>query len=307
MADERRGLLYGVAAYALWGLFPIYWPLLKPAGPVEILSHRFIWSLVVVVAILAVQRNWGWLNRYARQPRLFGMLAVAAVLITVNWATYIYGVNSGNVVETSLGYFINPLVTVLLGVVVLRERLSAGQWVAVGVASLAVAVLTIDYGRLPWIALVLAATFATYGLIKKKADAGAVESLTIETAVITLPALGFLGILEANGTGTFGHVSPGHTLLLAGAGLVTAIPLLFFGAAATRIRLTTLGLLQYLAPILQFLIGVLLFREPMPASRFAGFALVWLALAVFTADSIARHRRHARLTRLARLAPEVVR
>jgi chloramphenicol-sensitive protein RarD len=303
VADERRGLLFGIAAYGLWGLLPLYWPLLKPAGPFEILSHRFLWSLVVVIAILTLQRNWRWLGRYARQPRLFAMLTVAAVLIAVNWATYIYGVNSGNVVETSLGYFINPLVTVVLGVVVLRERLRPAQWVAVALAGVAVAVLTIDYGRLPWIAMVLAATFATYGLIKKKAGAGAVESLTVETAAVALPVLGFLTVLEINGRGTFGHVSVGHTLLLVGSGLVTAIPLLFFGAAATRVPLTTLGLLQYLAPILQFLIGVLLFHEPMPASRMAGFALVWVALTVFTVDSIANHRRHARLVRL---APEVV-
>jgi chloramphenicol-sensitive protein RarD len=286
--------LYGVAAYGLWGLFPLYWPLLEPARPVEILAHRFLWSLVVVVAILAVRRSWSWVGRYAGQPRLIGMLAVAAIVIAFNWGTYIYGVNSGNVVETSLGYFINPLVTVLLGVVVLRERLRRTQWVAVGLAGIAVTVLTLDYGRLPWIALVLAGSFGTYGLLKKTAGAGAVESLTVETAVLVLPALGFLSVLEANGTGTFGHISAGHTLLLAGAGVVTAIPLLFFGAAATRIPLTTLGLLQYLAPILQFLLGVLLLHEPMPASRLAGFALVWLALMVFTADGIANRSRQLR-------------
>jgi len=276
-------------------LFPLYWRLLKPAGPVEILAHRFVWSLAVVVAILAVQRNWSWVGRYAGQPRVVGMLSVAATVIAFNWGAYIYGVNSGHVVETSLGYFINPLVTVLLGVFVLRERLRPAQWVAVGLAGVAVAVLTLDYGRLPWIALVLAGTFATYGLLKKTANAGAVESLTVETAVLTLPALAFLTVLEVNGEGTFGHISVGHTLLLAGAGVVTAIPLLFFGAAATRIPLTALGLLQYLAPILQFLLGVLLFHELMPASRLAGFLLVWGALVIFTADGIATRRRHLRL------------
>lgn len=291
MANNRRGLLYGVAAFGLWGVLPMYWRLLEPATPVEILAHRFLWSLVVVAGILAVTRNWGWLRRYAGQPRVLAMLALAAVLMAVNWAAYIYGVNSGNVIETALGYFINPLVTVLIGAIVLGERLRPTQWAAVGLASVAAAVLTIDYGRLPWIALTLAGTFAIYGLLKKKAGAGAVEGLTVETAVIALPALAYLTLLEAGGRGTFGHVSVGHTLLMVGTGIVTAIPLLFFGAAATRVPLSTLGLLQYLAPSLQFLIGVLILREPMPASRLAGFVLVWLALLVFTADGLAHRRR----------------
>jgi chloramphenicol-sensitive protein RarD len=293
VSTERRGVAYGAAAYLLWGLFPLFWPLLEPAGPVEILAHRIVWSLLVVLGILAVQRNWAWARALGR--RRLALLAVAAALIAVNWGTYIYGVNSGHVVETSLGYFINPLVTVGLGVVVLRERLRPAQWAAVGLAVVAVAVLTVDYGRPPWIALTLALSFAGYGLLKKKAHAGAVESLTIETAVLFVPALGFLLWLADRGAGTFGTAGAAHAALLAGSGVVTAVPLLFFGAAATRVPLTVLGLLQYLAPVLQFAIGVLVYREDMPASRVAGFALVWLALVVFTVDGLARRRRTAEI------------
>jgi chloramphenicol-sensitive protein RarD len=291
VSDERRGVAYGAAAYLLWGLFPLFWPLLKPSGAVEILAHRIVWSLLVVVVILAVQRNWAWLRELgARRLRL---LAGAAAIIAVNWGIYIYGVNTGHVVETSLGYFINPLVTVCLGVLIFGERLRRLQWVAVSLAGAAVAVLTVDYGRLPWIALALAFTFATYGVLKKKANTGAVESLTVETAVLFLPALAFLVVLASRGAATFGTAGPTHALLLATAGLVTAIPLLFFGAAATRVPLTVLGLLQYLAPILQFLIGVLVYHEPMPASRVAGFALVWMALIVFSVDGLTGRRRAA--------------
>jgi chloramphenicol-sensitive protein RarD len=237
-----------------------------------------------------VLRSWRWIPRLLRDRRRFGLLAIAAVVITFNWGTYIYGVNSGQVVETSLGYFINPLVTVLLGVVVLGERLRRAQWIAVGIAALAVVVLTIDYGRAPWIALVLAFSFATYGLLKKKANVGAVESLAVETGVLFVPMCAYLATLTFAGTSTFGREGIGHALLLAGSGVVTAIPLLFFGAAATRIPLTVLGLLQYLAPTLQLAIGVLLFGEPMPPVRLVGFALVWAALIVFTIDSLAAAR-----------------
>ncbi len=295
MRPERRGTLYGAAAYLLWGLFPLYWPLLEPATPVEILAHRFVWSLVVVLAVLAAGRGLRWLPGLLRDRRRSLRLAAAGVVITANWGTYIYGVNTGHVVETSLGYFINPLVTVVLGVVVLGERLRAAQWTAVGIAAVAVGVLTVDYGRPPWLALVLALSFGTYGLLKKQADTGAVESLTVETAVLFLPALTLLTVLQAQGTGTFGRVSLGHTLLLVGSGVVTAVPLLFFGAAATRVPLTTLGLLQYLAPTLQFLIGVLVLREPLPPVQLLGFGLVWAALALFTTDALRHRRRQLRL------------
>lgn len=282
----------GAAAYLLWGLFPLYWPLLEPAGAVEILAHRVVWSLVVVAAVLVVQRRWRWIGALGR--RRVALLVAAALFIAVNWATYIYGVNTGQVVETSLGYFVNPLVTVGLGVLVLHERLRATQWAAVGIAGVAVVVLTLDYGRPPWIALVLAVSFGLYGLLKKQVGIGAVDSLAVETAVLFAPALAYLVLLAGRGSGTFGAAGSGHALLLVSTGLVTAVPLLFFGAAATRVPLTVIGLLQYLAPVMQFLIGVLLYREPMPASRIAGFALVWLALVLLTADGVAASRRSSR-------------
>ncbi|WP_219466764.1 EamA family transporter RarD [Nonomuraea rhizosphaerae] len=289
MPDLRRGVLFGVAAYVIWGLFPLYWPLLKPAGAVEILAHRMVWSLVAVVVVLAVWRHWGWIRPLLRQPRKIGLLALAAAVITVNWGVYIYAVNTGHVVESALGYFIGPLVNVLFGVVLLKERLRRTQWVAVGFGTLAVVVLTVDYGRPPWIALVLAFSFGLYGLFKKQANVGATESLTVENLVLLVPALIYLGTLgEAS---TFGREGVAHALLLVGAGVVTAVPLLLFTAAAIRVPLSTVGLLQYIAPVLQFLCGVLVAHEVMPASRWIGFSIVWLALAVFAYDSIRANQR----------------
>ncbi|MEV0972002.1 EamA family transporter RarD [Microtetraspora glauca] len=291
MPESRRGVLYGIAAYAMWGLFPLYWPLLKPAGAIEILAHRMVWSLVAVLAILGVRRHWSWIRTMTRRQVL--LLTLGAVVISTNWGMYIYAVNTGHVVESALGYFINPLVSVLFGVLIFRERLRPWQWAAVGLGMVAVLVLTLDYGRLPWIALVLAASFGTYGLIKKTAQVGAAESLTIETLVLLVPALGYLGFLQMDGAGTFGNHGAAHVALLVGAGLITAVPLLFFSAAAIRVPLTVVGLLQYIAPVLQFLCGVLVAHETMPGSRWAGFAIVWLALSVFTWDSL----RAARATR----------
>ncbi|MEU0487023.1 EamA family transporter RarD [Streptosporangium sp. NPDC006013] len=286
MPETRRGVLYGIAAYAMWGLFPLYWPLLKPSGALEILAHRIAWSLVAVVAILAVRRHWSWFRELLRTPKKIGLLTLAAALVTVNWGVYIYAVNTGHVVESALGYFINPLVSVLFGVLLLKERLRPWQWAAVGLGAVAVVVLTVDYGRPPWIALALAASFGTYGLIKKIAGVGAAESMTIETLVLLLPALGYLAYLGQQGTSTFGNWGAGHALLLAGAGVVTAVPMLCFTAATLRVPLTTIGLLQYIAPILQFLCGVVVMREVMPPSRWVGFAIIWLALSVFTWDSL---------------------
>jgi chloramphenicol-sensitive protein RarD len=290
---DRIGVLYGAAAFGLWGLFPLYWPLLEPAGPVEILAHRMVWSLVFVGAILLVRRRLSSVFRLGR--RRYALLATAAVFVTVNWGVYIYGVNSGNVVETSLGYFINPLFTVLLAVVILRKRLRVLQWLAVAIGALAVTILTVDYGRLPWIALALAVTFGIYGLIKKKTDVGAAEGLAVETAVMFLPATGYLIWLQFAGIASFGHEGQLRNLLFIGAGAVTAIPLLLFGAAATRVPLSTIGLLQYLAPVLQFLIGVFVMHEAMPPVRVVGFAIVWVALVVFTYDSIRAYRRQVAL------------
>ncbi|WP_243718765.1 EamA family transporter RarD [Actinomadura sp. KC06] len=287
----RRGIAFGVAAYVLWGLFPLYWPLLKPAGAVEILAHRIMWSLVAVGAVLAARRSLRWVRTLT--VRQVVLLALAAVMVTVNWGTYIYAVNSGQTIEAALGYFINPLISVLFGVVVFRERLRTWQWCAVGMGTLAVVVLTVDYGRPPWIALVLAVAFGTYGLIKKFVDMPSAEGLAVETAVLFLPALGFVLVLEGGGEGTFGHQGVGQAVLLAAAGVVTAVPMMFFNAAAIRLPLTVIGMLQYLAPVLQFAIGVFVQHEEMPASRWTGFLLVWLALVMLTWDGLRAARREA--------------
>ncbi|MEE1788975.1 EamA family transporter RarD [Streptomyces sp. SP17BM10] len=293
--ESGNGIWYGAAAYGMWGLFPLYWPLLEPAAADEILANRMVWSLVAVVLLLAFQRHWGWMRPLLRQPRRVAMLAAAATVISVNWGVYIWAVNSGHVVETSLGYFINPLVTIGFGVLVLKERLRAAQWTAVGVGAAAVAVLTVAYGRLPWIALTLALSFATYGLLKKTVGLSGVESLAAESAFMFPFALAYLVYLQVSGHGTFGHTVAdsygwGHSGLLALSGLITAIPLLCFGAAAVRVPLTVLGLLQYLAPVFQFLIGVAVFHESMPPARWAGFGLVWAALAILTWDALRRVR-----------------
>ncbi|MFC6018662.1 EamA family transporter RarD [Plantactinospora solaniradicis] len=291
MNQVRRGYLYGLGAYTLWGFFPLYIRLLKPAGPIEILAHRVVWSVVFVALVLAVARNWGFLRGLLRRPSALAGVVLAAALIAVNWGTYIYGVNSERVVETALGYFINPLVVVLLGVTVLGERLRVGQWVALGIGAVAVAVLALDYGRLPYLALTLALSFGGYSLVKKRLGLPAAEGMFVESAVLALPALGYLGWLTWRSDSTFGQVSAGHTTLLVLAGAATAIPLLLFAGAANRLPLTGLGMLQYLAPILQLGFGVLVFHEPMPPARLAGFALVWLALVVFTVDGIRQVRR----------------
>lgn len=296
MTPLRLGYLYGLGAYLLWGFFPLYLKLLRPAGPLEILAHRIVWSVVFVALLLAALRNVGFLRALLRRPWAVAGIVAAAALIAVNWGTYIYGVNSDRVVETALGYFINPLVVVLLGVTVLRERLRPAQWVALGIGASAVAVLTVDYGRLPWLALTLAFSFAGYGLVKKRLGLPAAEGLFVESAVLALPALGYLAWLMAKADLTFGHVSAGHTALLVLAGAATAIPLLLFAGAANRLPLSSLGMIQYLAPILQLGCGVLIFHEPMPPARLAGFALVWLALIVFTADAV-RTSRQSRQSR----------
>ncbi|MFD6493747.1 EamA family transporter RarD [Streptomyces sp. NPDC060188] len=291
--EQHIGLLNGFAAYGMWGLVPLFWPLLKPAGATEILAHRMAWSLVVVGAVLLVMRRWAWAGELLRQPRKLGLVTVAAAVITVNWGVYIWAVNSGHVVEASLGYFINPLVTIAMGVLLLKERLRPVQWAAVGVGLAAVVVLTIGYGRPPWISLCLAFSFATYGLAKKKVNLGGIESLAAETAIQFLPAMAYLLWLGSHGDATFGTEGTGHAALLAATGVVTAIPLVCFGAAAIRVPLSTLGLLQYLAPVFQFLLGIFYFHEAMPAERWAGFALVWVALSLLTFDALRTARRGA--------------
>jgi chloramphenicol-sensitive protein RarD len=291
VVDERRlGIASGLTAYALWGLFPLYFPLLEPAGGLEIVAHRVLWSLLFIALLLTVVRRWAAVRAAAADRRTLLVLGAAAVLIAANWLIFVYGVNSGHVVETSLGYFINPLVSVVLGVVVFSERLRRLQWTAVGIAAAAVAVLTVDYGRPPWIALSLAGTFGLYGVMKKLVRVEAAPGLFLETALVALPAAAVLAVLHARGAGTFGNVSAGHSVLLVLSGIATAVPLLLFAAATRRIPLSAVGLLQYLTPSMHLVIGVFVYGEPMPPVRLAGFALVWVALAVFTADSL----RHAR-------------
>jgi len=276
----------GLAAYLIWGSFPLYWPLLKPAGAVEILANRVVWSLASVALFLGVasgRRAWRELPRDRRSLKL---LTAAGVLIGVNWGVYIWGVNHGHVVETSLGYFINPLVTVALGVVVLHERLRPAQWAAVGVAAVGVVVLTVQAGRPPWIALVLAFSFGAYGLVKKIVGVSPMNGLVVEAAILAPIAAGYLAVQASRGVGTFTTHGAGHAALLASTGVVTVIPLLLFAGAAPRIALSRLGLMQYMTPTIQFLIGVTVRHEPLPAARLVGFCLVWLALGIFTADLV---------------------
>jgi chloramphenicol-sensitive protein RarD len=281
--------MYGVAAYALWGLFPLFWPLLEPANPLEILACRIVFSCVVVAVILAVRHELRGVRSMDRGTLL--RLCAAGVAIAANWGVYIWGVNNGHVIETSLGYFINPLVTIGLGVVILHERLRAVQWTAVALGAVAVTVLSVDYGRPPWIALALACSFGTYGFIKKGVRASPPEGVLIEGAVLTIPALVVLAALALAGSATWvGHdATPAHLALLFSAGPITALPLLLFAGAATRLPLSTMGLLQYLTPVMQFAIGVLVLHESTSFALLCGFALVWIALAILAVDGV-RHR-----------------
>jgi chloramphenicol-sensitive protein RarD len=284
VSQERRGTVLALSAYLIWGLFPLYWPLLKPAGAVEILGHRVVWSLLSVTLLISVtggRRAWRAIPRDRRRLQL---LLLAGLLIGVNWGLYIWGVNHGHVVETSLGYFINPLVTVALSVIALGERLRRADWAAVGIATLGVVVLTVQSGRPPWIALALALSFGGYGLVKKIVGVEPAHGLMVEAAVLSPFAIGYLAYQGAQGNSTFATHGGGHAALLASSGVVTMIPLLLFAAAAPLVALSRLGLMQYLTPTIQFVIGVTVRHEPLPATRLAGFVLVWLALVVFAAQ-----------------------
>lgn len=290
-ADRRAGVIFGLSAYLLWGLFPLFFPLLKPAGSIEILAHRIVWSLLAVVAVLVAGRNFRPLLAVLGDRRKSLLLVAAAFLIALNWGTFIYAVNSHHVIESSLGYFMTPLVSAGFGVLVFRERLRSRQLAALALGACAVVVLTIDYGRLPYIAVTLALSFGTYGLVKKLADVGAAVSLAFETLVLLAPASGFLVALELAGDGTFAHVSLGHALLLAASGPVTAVPLLFFAGAVTRVPLSIVGMLQYITPVLQLIVGLVIAGEAMPASRWIGFGLVWIALVVLSIDGLRAAQR----------------
>jgi chloramphenicol-sensitive protein RarD len=304
MADRMRestlGGLYALGAYLLWGTLPLYFLLLVPSGGWEIVAWRIALSLVFCLVLLAVMRTWRRFGAILRQPRLLGWTALAGALIYVNWQVYVLATLSGHVVEASLGYFINPLVTVILGVVVLRERLRATRWVAIGIATAAVIVIVIGYGAFPWIAVTLAMSFGLYGLVKKRIGPAvdAVSGLTLESAWLLPVALVQLGVVAATSGLTLFTAGAGHAALLLLAGVVTATPLLLFASGARRVPLTVIGMLQFITPVMQFVIGVWLLGEPMPVERWIGFALVWVALVVLTVDSV----RAARRGRLAAVA-----
>jgi chloramphenicol-sensitive protein RarD len=279
------GLVFGVSAYTLWGLFPIYWPLLEPANPVEIVSHRAVWTLVFCFIILWLTKTLKSTLALLKRPKIVAGLFLGSILISINWIIYIYAATSGHVVEASLGYYINPIVVIATGVLILKEKMRPLQWVSVGVATLGVAVLTLDYGRLPWIALGLAFSWGGYGLVKKQLGLGALEGLSIETLISSGAYLAYLIWLGNQGAGQFG-VSWKITLLFIGGGAVTAIPLLLFNGATNRLPLTLIGLLQYITPTIQFSIGVWYFNEDMPAARWIGFVIIWIALVALALDLV---------------------
>lgn len=293
----RRGIVYGLSAYLLWGLFPLFWPLLEPAGAVEILAQRMVWSAAAMAIVITVARRWRELA--ALRLRTWLLIAAAAALVSTNWGVYIWAVNNDHVVDASLGYFINPMVSVLLGVALLRERPRPLQWTALGFGACAVIVIVAGTGTVPWLALSLALTFGLYGLIKRIIAIPAAISLTGEGMVLILPALVFLTVLQVQGHSQMLHHGAWYVALLVSTGLVTVVPLLLFGAAAGVLPLTIMGLLQYLTPVTQFLLGIYWAGEQMSTARWAGFGLIWLALVVFTTDMIrvGRRRRRARTAR----------
>jgi chloramphenicol-sensitive protein RarD len=287
----NKGILAGIGAYMLWGLFPIYWRWLEQDPAIEILAHRMVWSLVFMVTILTLQKEWGWLATAVRNRRTVVTYILAAILLSLNWYIYIWAINAGYVVEASLGYFINPLVNFLLGVIFLGEKLRLGQVAAVTLAGLGVVYLTVSYGSLPWISLALAITFGLYGLIKKTAPLESMHSFSLETLVLFLPALGYLLYRNAQGVGAFVHQGWLITLLLVLAGPVTAIPLLLFGYSARKIPLSMLGFIQYITPTMQFLLGVFVYFEPFPKARLVGFCIIWLALLVYSFEGVYNNRK----------------
>jgi chloramphenicol-sensitive protein RarD len=287
----NKGIWYGIGAYLLWGLFPIYWKWLRPVPAIQLIGHRIIWSFVLLALILFVSRQWKAFRAAAFSRRVVLIYLASAVLLSVNWLTYVWAVNAGFVVETSLGYFINPLLSVLLGVFFLREKLRAWQWLPIGLAAVGVIYVAASYGQFPWIALTLAVSFGTYGLIKKTAPLGSLYGLTLETGLLFIPAVVFLVYMEGQGQGAFLHSGLTKDLLMAGAGVVTTIPLLLFASAAQRIPLSTVGILQYITPTMQFLLGVLVYREPFNRSHLIGFCIVWLALVLFWGEGFLEGRR----------------
>ena len=288
-SEHSLGLLFGVSSYILWGLFPLYWPLLQPANPLEIVSHRAVWTLVFCLIVLALSKQLHSTIAIVKKPRIMAGLFLTTILVSINWLTYIWATNNGHVVEAALGYYINPLIIIAFGVLLLREKMRPLQWLAVGIAAVGVAILTFDYGRLPWVAISLALSWGTYGLVKKKLDLGALDGLAIETLISLIPYAGYLIYLGNQGSGQFGQ-STGLTILLISAGAVTAIPLRLFNGSTTRLPYSTIGLMQYITPTIQFSIGVWIRHEDMPAARWIGFLVIWLALAALATDLVRSSR-----------------
>jgi chloramphenicol-sensitive protein RarD len=282
---HKLGLLYGVGAYVLWGLFPLYWPLLQPATSLEIVSHRAVWTMVFCIVVLAVTHALKSTLATFKRPKVAARLFTTTILISINWLVYVWATNNGHVVEASLGYYINPLIIIAFGVILLKEKMRGLQWVAVSIATVGVVILTVDYGRLPWVALALALTWGTYGLVKKQLGLGALEGLAIETMIAFIPYCGYLIFIGAKGEGQFGH-GIGLTTLLISAGAITAIPLLLFNGSTNRLPYTTIGLLQYITPTIQFSIGVWVNHEAMPTARWVGFIVIWIALMTLAADLV---------------------
>ncbi|WP_425310339.1 EamA family transporter RarD [Ammonicoccus fulvus] len=305
MTPDRRahklGVFAALGAYFLWGIVPMFWPLLDRAGAVEILAHRIAWSTVFGAVLVAVFARKRWRAQITGRGTIMRLL-LASVVIAVNWGVYIWAVNNGRVTESALGYYINPLLAILVGVFVFSEKLSPVQWGAIGLAAVAVVVITIEYGQPPWVALVLAVSFTIYGVIKKGVKVEPIVSLTVESALMFLPAVGFMIWLASRNQSTFLEIGIGHDLLLVASGIVTAIPLLLFAFAAQRIPLSLLGLTQYLAPTMQFLLGVFYFKEAMSSGRWIGFALVWLALMIISTQAVITARRKRRAERTAAAA-----
>ena len=282
----KKGVLSAVIAYALWGIFPVYFKALNAVPALQILAHRVVWSFVLLAAVLLVRREVKGFRKAALHPRMIAQYALAAVLLAVNWGMYVWGVNAGYVVQTSLGYFINPLVSVLLGVFFLKERLRPLQWLAVGLAALGVLYLTLSAGELPWIALVLAFSFGLYGLVKKTSPLAPLYGLSLETVILFLPGLAVLIAVGASGTGAFGSLSRAQDGLMILSGVVTVIPLLLFATATRSVPLSTIGLLQYIAPTTQLLLGVFLYHEPFSQSRLIGFSIIWVGLLLLSGETL---------------------
>ena len=288
-AAMNRGYLYALTSYILWGFFPIFWKQLHalPAG--EVILHRIIWSWVFLLLIGLFRRRWAWLRQLYRQPRRSLMLAIAAVLLGLNWLTYVWGVNHGFVVQASLGYFISPLLNVLLGVLLLGDNLRRLQWWAVGLAGTGVLYLIIGVGEMPWVALGLASSFSLYGFYKKKMHLDAVSGLTAEMTILILPALILAGLLMSRGQAHFATNTTTMLLLMSG-GVVTAVPLLLYAAALQTVPLSVVGVMQYLAPLLQFFVGIIIYREPFSRGRLIGFTIIWVAVALFIFDTLRTHQ-----------------